>query len=112
MGVPEQVRTELATWCADVLDEHERAHRRIGYTTAGRTVTILDRRPPTYPELSPAWSSTSLAQLRADDPEEGRWTLYARADPASEERWVRQDPPDDDPFVLLERVAAGIRASR
>lgn len=54
MGVPEQVRRHLATWCATVLGEPEQGRRRIGYTTAGSTVTILDRRPPTFPELGAA----------------------------------------------------------
>lgn len=94
-----------------MLGEPEREHRRIGYTTAGSTVTILDRRPPTFPELGAAWSSRSLARLRADDPEPGAWTLYVPADPATGQRWQRQDPPAADPFVLLERVSAGIRAA-
>ncbi|MEU6700019.1 hypothetical protein [Pseudonocardia sp. NPDC046786] len=110
MGVPKQVREQLAAWCAGLVPEPQRERRRIGYTTAGGTVTILDRRPPAFPELGAAWSSTSLARLRADDPEPGRWTLYLPADPASGERWERAQPPADDPFVLLDRVADGIRA--
>lgn len=111
MGVPEQVRLHLATWCATVLGEPEQGRRRIGYTTAGSTVTILDRRPPTFPELGAAWSSTSLAQLRADDPEPGSWTLYVPADPASGQRWERADPPASDPFVLLDRISESVRAA-
>ncbi|MBC3194593.1 hypothetical protein H7X46_26440 [Pseudonocardia sp. C8] len=110
MGVPEQVRERLATWCAELVPEAERDRRRIGYTTAGRTVTILDRRPPSFPELGAAWSSTPLAQLRADDPDQGIWTLYVPAAPESGARWERVTPPAEDPFVLLERVADGIRA--
>lgn len=111
MGVPEAVREQLAAWCATVLDEGERERRQIGYTTAGATITILDRRPPTFPELGAAWSSTSLARVRADDPEPGSWSLYVPADRESGQRWTRQDPPADDPFALLERVSAGIRAA-
>ena len=110
MGVPEQVREQLATWCAELVPEAERDRRRIGYTTAGSTVTILDRRPPSFPELGAAWTSTSLAQLRAGDPEPGSWRLYIPAAPGSGARWERVDPPAEDPFVLLERVADGIRA--
>ncbi|MEQ3554939.1 hypothetical protein WIS52_31120 [Pseudonocardia nematodicida] len=110
MGVPEQARAQLAGWCHRLLPEQEREHRRIGYTTVGSTVTILDRRPPAFPELGAAWSSTSLARLRADDPEPGLWTLYLPSDPASGRRWRRVDPPGDDPFALLERVADEIRA--
>lgn len=111
MGVPEAVREQLATWCATVLDERERERRRIGYTTAGSTVTILDRRPPTFPELGAAWSSTSLARLRVDDPDPGTWSLYVPAGREGGQRWERREPPADDPFALLERVSADIRAS-
>ncbi|SFN22433.1 hypothetical protein SAMN05216207_1010153 [Pseudonocardia ammonioxydans] len=110
MGVPEQVRQQLAAWCAELVPESERDRRRIGYTTAGSTVTVLDRRPPAFPELGAAWTSTSLAQLRADDPEPGSWTLYIPAARGSGERWERVRPAAEDPFVLLERVADGIRA--
>lgn len=110
MGVPEAVRERLATWCTTLLDDDAREHRRIGYTTAGSTVTILDRRPPTFPELGAAWSSTSLARLRVDDPEPGSWSLYLPADPGSGRRWQRAGPPAEDPFALLDRVSDGIRA--
>ena len=111
MGVPEQVRTQLATWCTEQVPDGESDRRRIAYTTAGSTVTILDRRPPAFPELGAAWSSTALAQLRADDPDPGSWTLYRVADPGSGQRWQPAGPPDTDPFVLLAQVADGIRAS-
>lgn len=110
MGVPEQVRRQLAAWCAELVPEGGRDRRRIGYTTAGSTVTVIDRRPPAFPELGAAWTSTSLAQLRADDPVPGSWTLYIPAARNSGARWERVQPPADDPFVLLERIADSIRA--
>lgn len=110
MGVPEQVRERLAAWCAELVPESERDRRRIGYTTAGGTLTILDRRPPTFPELGAAWTSTSLAQLRADDPEPGSWSLYIAAAPGSGARWERIRPPATDPFELLGRIEESIRA--
>ncbi|OLL74957.1 hypothetical protein Ae168Ps1_3354 [Pseudonocardia sp. Ae168_Ps1] len=110
MGVPEQVREQLAAWCAELVPAGERDRRRIGYTTAGDVVTILDRRPPAFPELGAAWASTALAQLRADDPEAGSWTLYIPAAPGSRGRWERVRPPAADPFELLDRIADSIRA--
>jgi hypothetical protein len=109
MAVPEDVREQLASWCAGLLPPDEQDRRRIGYTTAGSNVTILDRRPPTFPELGAAWSSTALAQLRADTPKPGRWTLYLPGE-GPEERWQPQEPSADDPFVLLERIEGAIRA--
>lgn len=110
MGVPEQVRERLAAWCAELVPEAERDRRRIGYTTAGNTLTILDRRPPAFPELGAAWTSTSLARLRADDPDPGSWTLYIPAAPGAGARWERVRPPARDPFELLDRIAGSIRA--
>ncbi|MET0188452.1 MAG: hypothetical protein ABW212_05600 [Pseudonocardia sediminis] len=109
MSVPEEVRTRLATWCSDLVGDHEQGRRRIGYTTTGSTITILDRRPPTFPELGAAWSSTALAQLRVDTPEPGRWSLFLPGR-EPESRWERQEPSADDPFLLLERIEGAIRS--
>ncbi|ANY06810.1 DUF3024 domain-containing protein [Pseudonocardia sp. HH130630-07] len=111
MGVPEQVRERLATWCVEQVPEGSRDRRRIGYTTAGGTVTVLDRRPPAFPELGAAWTSTALARLRIDDPEPGSWTLYVPGARGSGRRWERVRPPATDPFELLDRVAADIRSA-
>ena len=109
MSVPEEVRARLARWCGDLVPAGEHQRRRIGYTTAGNNITILDRRPPTYPELGAAWSSTPLAQLRADVPEPGRWSLFLPGQ-EPEQRWERQEPSADDPFALLERIEGAIRS--
>lgn len=108
MGVPEEIRTRLSDWCADCLSAEEREHRRIAYTTVGDHVTILDRRPPAFPELGAVWSSTPLAQLR-NERDSGRWVLYIPT--VSEERWERQEPSADDPFVLLDRIRSAVRAA-
>jgi hypothetical protein len=100
MAVPEEIRTRLSRWCADRVPDTEREQRQIAYTIQGGEVTILDRRPPAYPELGAAWSATPLAQLRQDDPESGMWSLYR---PAGERDW-RREFGGDDPLALLDRV--------
>jgi hypothetical protein len=100
--VPEEIRHRLSVWCAAAVPEWERAQRQIGYTIQGDAITILDRRPPAYPELGAAWTATPLAQLRVDDPEPGRWSLYRRV--GESDAWTREGPPGEDPLVLLERV--------
>jgi hypothetical protein len=100
--VSEEIRSRLSRWCVDRVPEAERARRQIGYTIHGDRVTIVDRRPPVYAELGAAWSSTALAQLRADDPEPGRWSLYRPAGP--EESWERVGAPARDPIALLDDV--------
>ena len=105
MPVPEQIRTALSRWCADRVPDGERDRRQVAYTTHEDTITIVERRPPTYPELDSAWSSTPVAQLRGDDPEPGRWTLYRPAAPQeAPSEWLRTDPPAHDPLELLGRL--------
>lgn len=101
MALPEPVRAALSRWCAAQVPAGKRAGRQIGYTERAREVTIVDRRPPTYPELGRAWTSTPLARLRADDPEPGRWSLYLPAG----DGWRRDGPAADEPLDLLRRLA-------
>lgn len=108
MAIPEDIRARVAEWCTGQVPDSTKDERRIGYTTAGDHLTILDRRPPAIPELGAAWTSTPLAQLRADDPKPGRWTLYI-AGPEGGPRWERQEPSGDDPITLLERIESALR---
>jgi hypothetical protein len=100
MAVPEETRIRLSRWCAARIPDAEREQRQIGYTIHGREVTIVDRRPPPYPELGAEWSAVPIAQLRRDDPEDGSWSLYRPAEGGS---W-QYEATGDDPLVLLDRV--------
>lgn len=108
MAVPEEIRIRLSRWCTACVPDAERAQRQIGYTIQGDEVTIVARRPPTYPELDAAWSSTPLAQLRRSDPEPGLWSLYRPAGPGGDGHgsWQREGPPANDPVALLDRILA------
>ncbi|NMH98962.1 hypothetical protein [Pseudonocardia acidicola] len=110
MPVPEEIRVRLSRWCADQVPDAERSQRQIGYTTSGEQVTLLDRRPPTFPELGAAWISTPVAQLRNDEP--GRWSLWRPAATDDPDAWE----PDgggsaEDPLALLTRIEDAIRVS-
>lgn len=100
MVVAEEVRHRLSRWCAARIPDAEREQRRIGYTIQGAEITIVDRRPPAFPELGAEWSTTPLAQLRADDPDPGVWSLYR---PVGEDGWERATA-GDDPLALLDAV--------
>jgi hypothetical protein len=99
MAVPEEIRMRLSHWCAARVPAGERDQRQIAYTIHGDAVTILERRPPAYPELGPAWSATPVARLlrRRDE-----WQLER---PAGRGAW-RRDASGSDPIELLERVRA------
>jgi hypothetical protein len=99
MAVPEEIRSRLSQWCAARVPDGERDQRQIAYTIQGDSITILERRPPAYPELRPAWSATPLARLRR-----GRdgWQLER---PVGNGDW-RREAAGADPIELLDRVSA------
>nr|WP_181784081.1 hypothetical protein [Pseudonocardia pini] len=97
----------MTDWCADCLPDEDRERRRIAFTSVGDTLTILDRRPPAFPELGAVWSSTPLARLCADP--DGRWTLFLPT--VGGERWERQEPTADDPLDLLGPIAEAVRGA-
>lgn len=100
MVVSEEVRTRLSRWCATRIPAEERRRRQIGYTIQGDEITILDRRPPTYPELDAGWTSTPLARLRRDAGDDG-WSLHR---PVGGGRRWRADATGTDPIALLDQV--------
>lgn len=101
MTLPEEVRHRLSMWCADRVPDGDRERRQVGYTIQGNEITIHDRRPPTYPELGASWPSVTVARLRHDDPEPGRWTLYR---PTGPDDWERA-ADGADPVTLLDLLA-------
>jgi hypothetical protein len=100
MAVPEEIRMRLSQWCAARVPSGERDHLQIAYIIHGDAVTILERRPPAYPELGPAWSATPVARLLRRP--EGWWQLDR---PAGRGVW-RRDATGNDPIALLDRVRA------
>lgn len=101
MAVPDEIRHLLSQWCAARVPDSARELRQIAYTTQGDEITILDRRPPLYPELDTAWSATPIAQLRLAESESERWTLYLRE---GDDRWVRDAGASGAPAELLDRL--------
>ncbi|MBV9315489.1 MAG: hypothetical protein JO100_17555 [Pseudonocardia sp.] len=103
MTVPKEYRALFSRWCAERVPAHARAHLQIGFRIHGDVVTILERRPPEFPELSSVWTSTSVAQLRHNDPEPGLWRIYHWV----EDSWRCYDhPPSTMPEPLLAMIAA------
>jgi hypothetical protein len=100
MSVGDEIRTRLSEWCAARVPEAEREQRQVAYTIQGDDVTIVERRPPAYPELGPAWSSVPVARLRREHG--GTWTLLR---PVAGGDW-RRASAGADPIALLDEATA------
>jgi hypothetical protein len=88
-------------YCAEKIPPEHRDKIRIECTQRGKSITIVERRPPWLPEVDSEWSSMKIAQLRYDE-ESALWTLYC-AD--RNERWHVYDfsgPAQDVGAVLAE----------
>ncbi|GAA5145210.1 DUF3024 domain-containing protein [Pseudonocardia eucalypti] len=111
MGETAETRVEakayqpvLSRWCAERVPAAARHSRQVAYTIHEGVVTIVDRRPPTFPELTSAWTRTPIAQLRLDT--EGQWHAYRRAG----DRWEPYAPHPTGPLEdLLTEIAADPR---
>ncbi|GAA1250595.1 hypothetical protein GCM10009609_12440 [Pseudonocardia aurantiaca] len=99
MTVSDEIRTRLSQWCAARVTDEEREQRQVAYTIQGDDVTIVERRPPAFPELGHAWSAVPVARLRKEDG--GMWTLFW---PVEGGEW-RREACGDDPIALLDEAA-------
>ena len=66
---------EVEAYCESRVPEDLRADLRIECTRRGRSITIVERRSPWNPDLTPEWSAVKVAQLRYDEPA-GAWSLH------------------------------------
>ncbi len=106
-AVPELHLRQVARWCDRHAPARLRDQLRIEYHIRGRTITIVESRPPLLPELGPDWSETRVAQLRylPPPPDAGLWTLYWSD---SNNRWhpLADVPPASGPGPLLSTIEA------
>ena len=80
---PETDLAWIAKYCADKVPAHVRKEVRVELETRGRSVTIIDCRPPWDGGTGP-WSRLKVAQLRYR-PESRDWTLHCRD---RNEKWL------------------------
>jgi hypothetical protein len=106
VSVPKEYQALLSRWCAERVPEPARSRLQVGYRIHEDLITIVERRPPAYPELQSAWSTTPVAQLRHNDPEKGLWRIYLPTGGA-EPGWKRYDHP---PAATLDPLLAEITA--
>jgi hypothetical protein len=77
-AVPELHLHQISRWCQQRIPASLRDQVLVEHRVRGRTVTIVERRPPWSPVLGPEWTTMPIAQLRyALAPAgRGRWRLY------------------------------------
>ena len=84
--LPETDLARIAKYCATRVPAHVLKELRVEFETRGRTVTIIETRPPWQGGDAP-WTRLKVAQLRYR-PEFSDWTLHWRD---RNEKWFTYD---------------------
>ena len=74
-NVPELDLARIHRYCAERVPADLLNRVRVEATTRGRTVTIVECRPPWREDIGGDWTRQPIAQLRYDDASK-LWTLY------------------------------------
>jgi hypothetical protein len=83
-------------FCGSRVPSDLRDQIRIEYSRRGKSITIVERRPPWNPEEPGAeWTTMRIAQLRYDASTD-TWSLYS---PDSNDRWWLYQPLAPTPVV-------------
>jgi hypothetical protein len=69
---------QIRRWCQQRIPASLEDEIQVEHRVRGRTVTIVERRPPWSPALGSEWTTMPIAQLRyaPPPPAGGRWRLY------------------------------------
>ena len=92
---------EVAAFCKCRVPPSLREQVRLEPAVRGRSVTIVELRPPWHPNLGSEWTRLQIAQLRFAEP--AGWSLFWRD---SSERWHRYEsvPASRDLALLLAEI--------
>jgi hypothetical protein len=75
MAVPETDLARIRRFCEKQVPPEMRDQVRVEHRVRGRTVTIVEHRPPWNPALGPEWTDTPQARMKYNDETTG-WTLF------------------------------------
>lgn len=81
----DEAMSAVEAYCESRVPEDMRDEMRIECARRGKSLTIVERRPPWNPDFGSEWSSVKVVQLRYED-SVGAWTLYCSD---SNGRWHR-----------------------
>jgi hypothetical protein len=73
--VLDQAMRAVQAYCESRVPKDLRDELRIECTRRGKSITIVERRPPWKPDLGSEWSETKVAKLRYEEPA-GTWSLH------------------------------------
>jgi Protein of unknown function (DUF3024) len=96
-AVPDLDLARIAHYCENKVPKHLRDQVRVEMQTRGRSVTILECRPPWHPNLT-EWSRVPVAQLRYDT-ESLLWTLYCADRNSRWHLYIDTDPGTVDELL-------------
>ena len=99
--VPELDLARIRRYCAERIPAHVAHLVRLEIDVEGRSVTILECRPPWSPDMGPEWTRFPIARLRFIA-SRSEWTLYCRDQPLGFHRYLRIDPSPDVGILLAE----------
>ena len=106
MPLPSAIRdaavAEVERFCEDRAPQETREQYRLEHTLRGRSITIVERRPPWSELVGPEWTSLKVAQLRYDE-RSRTWSLFCSD---SNDRWWPYDGigPAADVAPLLDEI--------
>jgi len=108
-NVVDEAMRAVDAYCDSRVPEDLREEIRIECTRRGKSITVVERRPPWNPDFGSEWSTTKVAQVRYDEPA-ATWTLYC---PDSNGRWhvfdeVRPSPTVEPLLAVIEADPTGI----
>lgn len=75
MAVPETDLARIRRFCDEQVPPEMRDQVRVEHRVRGRTVTIVEHRPPWNLALGAEWTDTPQARMKYDEQTNG-WTLY------------------------------------
>jgi Protein of unknown function (DUF3024) len=100
-GPPELDVAAIRAYCEQRVPPRAREEVRVDAELEGNAVTVVERRPSWRPELSPEWTSSSIARLRYVVRDQS-WTMQWRDRNGRWHRYADANPTDDVTVLLNE----------
>lgn len=101
MSVPDTDLARITRFCDAEVPARLRDQVRVEARVRGRTVTIVECRPPWDPTAGDGWDETPQARMKYDDQTHG-WTLYWFDSNSRAHRYTLLDPHQPIDRVLAE----------